>query len=108
MKKCQQCIQAIPSFHKVFGKANTIGVDEQARAELMSSEASSDGEADPTERDQMRVEQGAGRRALKRCKVVFRSEKVCVPIWKSGGVMRLTVLIVEPNLLCVGCLCEDS
>lgn len=79
MQKCQRRIQAIASFRKAFGRANTVGIDELVRVDWMSSEASSDGEADSTERDQMRVEQGAGRRALERRKVVFRSEKVRLP-----------------------------
>ncbi|KAI0696123.1 hypothetical protein C8T65DRAFT_698489 [Cerioporus squamosus] len=75
-RKTQHRMKGISALRKAFGRASTVGIEELVKTELMSSEASSEGEADPEERDCMRVEQGAGRRALERRRVVFRSEKL--------------------------------
>ncbi|RDX43088.1 hypothetical protein OH76DRAFT_1546293 [Lentinus brumalis] len=75
-RKSNHRVRAIPLFRKAFGRESTVGIERVVMTPLMSSEASTDGEADPEERERMRTEQGAGRRALERRAVVYRAELV--------------------------------
>ncbi|KAI0634639.1 hypothetical protein C8Q77DRAFT_1157427 [Trametes polyzona] len=63
-RKARRLRDGIRPFRRVFGKAATEGVAELIQSEDQSSEASSDGEAIPSERAEMRDAVGAGSTAL--------------------------------------------
>ena len=76
LQKANRRRKVIPAFRKAFGRAETEGIEELVRTPWMSSEASTDGEADPAERERMRVSQGAGQKALETRTMTFRADKV--------------------------------
>ncbi|KAI0629223.1 hypothetical protein C8Q77DRAFT_1157998 [Trametes polyzona] len=63
-RKAQRLRNGIIAFRRVFGKAATEGVNELILSDDQSSEASSDGHAPPSKREQMRDAVSAGSTAL--------------------------------------------
>ncbi|RDX47469.1 hypothetical protein OH76DRAFT_1484619 [Lentinus brumalis] len=75
-RKANRRRKVIPPFRKAFGRGETEGIEQLIQTPLMSSEASTDGEADPAERERMREEQGAGRKALETHTMMLRADQL--------------------------------
>ncbi|EIW62029.1 uncharacterized protein TRAVEDRAFT_44865 [Trametes versicolor FP-101664 SS1] len=66
----------IPAFRRAFGEPETAGIDELVATPWQSEEHSSDGDADPEERQKCREDWGVGPKALEVRPLTWRSRKL--------------------------------